>query len=64
MAKFKIVERKIIQMGMQEISYEIEADTAEQAEALVEQNDADDFCTDIDYSIEQSELLETLTEEM
>lgn len=62
--KYNVVQRKIISMGLMEKTFEIEANSAEEAEALVEQGDAEDFCMNIDYDIEQSEHLDITSEEI
>jgi len=49
---FKIRETRVIIIGWYEKTFFINADTKEEAEQMVKENDADDFCTDIDYSIE------------
>lgn len=61
--KYKIVQRNIIQMGIQEKTFIIEADSQEEAKKLVENNDAEDFCIDIDYDIKKTEFLSLETEE-
>lgn len=64
MAKFKVVEKKAIIMGVMEKTYHIEAESKEDAMQLVENNDADEFCIDIDYDIEQTEFLEIKAEQL
>lgn len=61
--KYKIVQRKMIMMGMMEKTYHIEANSDVEAETLVSDGDAEDFCIDIDYDIEQSEEIEIESEE-
>ena len=63
MKKYKVTQTLNIISGYQELTYHIEANSAAEAEELVSDNDADDFCIDIDTIIDQSEEMEIESEE-
>ena len=62
--EFKIEEVKAIMMGVQRKYYKFEAADEEKAMEMVDSGDAEDFCYDIDYDIEQTEQIDFKIEEV
>jgi len=63
MKRFKIEQKVKIIKGYMWKKFSINADTEEEAKALIENNDAEEFCFDIDYDIELYENIGMTTEE-
>jgi hypothetical protein len=64
MTKYKVVQTNRIIKGFQEKTYIIEANSAEEAETLVSNEDAEEHCINIDSDIERYEEFDIESEEV